>query len=133
MKKKVVSTLEILTNCDLLLDIELIECIISKDGLLEIYTVLNDKTPCVIYFDAVWDYRCSIEAACIERFSGFLRNTNHNSSILIVNNSEYVKYFTLQSSGTRPTAALVEYIVFDKVDCVISVLSENKPETKKIG
>ena len=57
----------------------------------------------------------------------FIRNTEKSSSILIVNNSEYVKYFEAQSSGTRPTDYLTEYIVYDKTDTVISVLSIKEP------
>ncbi len=125
--------MESLSNCHLLIDIEFIEQVLSKDGLLEIHLVLVGKKSCVIYFDRVWDYRCSIEAACIARFANFIRKSDSNSSILIVNDSEYIKYFISQSFGTRPTNSLVEYIVFDKVDTVISVLSEKEPKIKMCG
>ncbi len=47
-------------------------------------------------------------------------------------NSEYIKYFEQQVSGTLPVDKLKEYIIFDKVDTVISALAFEDPEVKDI-
>lgn len=122
--------MESISNCNLIIDIALIEKVVSRDGSLEIETVLDNRAHCILCFESVWDYRCSIEAACIDRFSKFLRKAVKSSSVLIVDNSEYIKYFETQASGTRPIDTLVEYIIYDKVDTIISVLSAKKPWIK---
>lgn len=79
-------------------------------------------------FDFVWDMRCSIENAYIDRSTKFLHSERERSSILIILNSKYVKYFEQQSSGTRPIDQLKNYILYDSVDTVVEILSIKEPE-----
>lgn len=49
------------------------------------------------------------------------------SSILLIQNSNYVTYFEEQVSGTRPIDELKDFILFDRVDTIIEVLTLKEP------
>ena len=78
----------------------------------------------------VWDMRVAIENAFLARV--LKRNLNRNSSILLVENSEYIDYFERQICGTYPTDELKHYIIFDKTDTVIEVLMLEEPDLLEV-
>jgi hypothetical protein len=124
--------MEKLINSDLIIDIECIEMISGANQCFEIVFVANDKTKYKIAFDFVWDMRYSIENGYIDRASKFLHTEKEKSSVLLIENSEYVKYFEKQVSGTRPIDSIKNYILFDSIDTVVEVLTIKKPVLTKI-
>lgn len=119
--------MEKLVNCSIFLDIECIDKIIAGNQVYEVFITSTNREKYKIVFDFVWDFRCSIENAYLERASNFYHNEEQKSSILLVENSEYIKYFKEQVSGTRPISELKNYIIFDRVDTIIEVLTIKEP------
>lgn len=124
--------MEKLVNCDIVIDIKSIDKIVAGNQLCEIFFTTTDQIKYKIVFDFVWDFRASIENAYISRSSKFCHNEKEKSSILLIQNSSYVKYFKKQVSGTRPISELNDYILFDSVDTIIELLSIKKPILIKI-
>jgi len=124
--------MEKLVNSDIIIDIEHIEMISGGDQYFEVVFMTKDNTKYKIVFDLVYDVRCSIESGYIDRFSKFIRAVQQKSSVLVIENSEYVNYFMNQASGTRPIQDVEDYILFDVIDTVIEVLTIKKPKLVKI-
>ena len=124
--------METLINCDIMIDIELIEMISGRNQSFEVKFLTKDKTKYKLAFDWVWDLRYSIENGYIDRFSKFIRGVEQESSVLLVENSKYIKYFESQVSGTRPVNDLKNYIIYDTVDTVIEVLTAKEPKLLRI-
>lgn len=119
--------MEKLVNCDLILSIREIEGFNGGNQKLSLRVRTDNNQLIVIKFDCIWDMRYSIENGYIDRYSNFLRDIEKESSVLVVENSKYIKYFDEQVSGTRPTDKLVNYIINDSTDTVIEILSLEKP------
>lgn len=124
--------METLVNCGIIVDIEIIDKVVAGNQLYEIFFTAANQDKYKLAFDFVWDYRCSIENGYLERFSKFCHKEKEESSILLVQDSEYVKYFEEQVSGTRPTDKLKNYILFDRVDTVIELLTLEEPVLTKV-
>lgn len=124
--------METLVNCDIVIDIERIDKIVGENQLYQVFFTAINQIKYRIVFDFVWDFRCSIENAYIERSSKFGHNEKEKSSILLIQNSNYVKYFEKQVSGTRPIGELKNYILFDCVDTIIELLTLKEPVLIKI-
>lgn len=124
--------MERLINCNIVVDIEKIEKISGGNQFFEIYFEDPNKTKYKIIFDFVWDIRSSIENAYIERASNFFHAEREKSSILMIENSKYIKFFEEQVSGTRPVREIKDYIISDSVDTVIEVLTIKEPVLVKI-
>lgn len=80
----------------------------------------------------MWDIRCSIENAYIERASKFRHDEIEKSSVLLIQNSNYIQYFEEQVSGTRPVNEIKNYILFDSVDTIVEILTLKEPVLVKI-
>ena len=124
--------MELLVNCNIVIDIESIDKILAGNQLYEVFFTSTNQTKYKIVFDFVWDFRCSIENAYIDRSSKFCHNEKEKSNILLIQNSNYVKYFEKQVSGTRPISELKNYILFDSVDTIIELLTLKEPVLIKI-
>ncbi|MBD5470023.1 MAG: hypothetical protein HDR19_02585 [Lachnospiraceae bacterium] len=125
--------MEILVNCNIMIDIEMIDNIQGGNQSYEIFFSSKDKSKYKIVFDSVWDLRCSIENAYIDRFSKFCHNEEQESSVLLIQNSDYIQYFEKQVSGTRPVSGLKDYILFDSVDTVMEILTLKEPILVKLS
>lgn len=115
--------METIVNCDIIIDIESIDKIVAGNQLYEVFFTTTNQIKYKIVFDFVWDFRCSIENAYINRSSKFCHNEKEKSSIFLIQNSNYVKYFEEQVCGTRPTDGLKDYILLDCVDTIIELLT----------
>lgn len=124
--------MEKLVNCNIFVDIEIIDKISGGNQFYEVFFSTTDKINYKLVFDFVWDYRCAIENAYIDRFSKFCHNVEKESSVLMIENSDYVKYFQEQVSGTLPVDKVRDYLLFDTVDTVIEVLAVKEPVLVKI-
>ena len=124
--------MEILLNCDIVIDIESIDGIMAGNQSYEIFFSTKNQIRYKLIFDYVWDFRCSIENAYIERSSKFCHNEKIKSSILLIQNSNYIKYFEEQVSGTRPIEKLKNYVIFDCVDTIIELLTLKEPVLMQI-
>lgn len=124
--------MELLVNCDIVVDIESIDNISGANQEYTIYFTSSNKTKYKLVFDFVWELRCAIENAYIERSTQFKHAEVERSSVLVVQNSEYIKYFAKQASGTRPLDAIKNYIIFDSIDTIIEVLTIKEPMLIKI-
>ena len=76
------------------------------------------KSKSILHFDDVWDFRYAIENAFIDRCYNMRRQKvwTEDNSIYIVKNSEYIKYFENQVSGTRQIDELKHFLIFDTLD-----------------
>lgn len=122
--------MEKLVNCETTIDIEWIENVSGGDRFFEVAFSTKDKKKYKIILKHVWDMRWSIENASIDRFCAFRKNLPEgmtNSSVYLVENSEYIKYFENQVSGTRPIDELKHYIFLDKTDNILYVLTVESP------
>lgn len=124
--------MELLENCGIIVDINCIDKILAGNQRCEVFFTSANKTKYKIIFDFVWDFRCSIENAYIERSSKFCHKEKKKSSILLINNSNYIKYFEEQISGTLPISKLKNYILFDSVDTIIELLTLKEPVLMEI-
>jgi hypothetical protein len=124
--------MEKLVNCNIIINIESIEMISGANQYFEMVFLSSEETKYKIVFDFVWDLRYSIENGYIDRASKFLHEAGEKSSVLMIENSEYVKYFESQVSGTRPTEGIRDYILFDSVDTVVEVLTIKEPALVKV-
>ncbi|MGI6668348.1 MAG: hypothetical protein ACOX4M_02600 [Acetivibrionales bacterium] len=123
--------MEKLKNCNIVIDIEEIELISGANQEFEVLLMTKDKKKYKIVFNYVLGYEI-LNRKCfyIDRFCNFRKNMSENlidNSIFIVENSEYVKYFKNQVSGTIPVDNITHYILFDKVDTIIDVLTAKEP------
>jgi len=126
--------MERLTNCDIIIDIDLIEFISGGNEFFEVTFLTKEKEKHKIVFDSVWDMRYSIENASIDRFSEFRKCLPEglvDNSIYTVENSKYIAYFEHQVSGTRSIDNLKHYILYDTVDTTLDVLTVEKPTLVK--
>lgn len=82
-----------------------------------------------LFFDSVWDFRYSIENGFIGRCPEMdhIGSRAVYTSIYLVENSKYIKYFEQQVSSTRPIDDLKHFIIFDGIDTGIEVLSNAEP------
>ena len=86
--------MEKLSNCDIVLDIKVIENISGANQYFEVTFICKDMKKCKLIFDHVWDMRYSIENASIERFSQFRKSLPEGlmeNNIYVVKDSEYIK------------------------------------------
>ena len=121
-----------LENCGIIVDIECVDKILAGNQMCEVFFTSTNKIKYKIIFDFVWDFRCSIENAYIDRSSKFCHEEKKKSSILVINNSNYIKYFEEQVSGTRPISELKNYILFDAVDTIVELLTLKEPVLMEI-
>ena len=124
--------MEKLENCNIVIDIESIDKISGGNQTYEVFFISKENIKYKIIFDFVWDIRCSIESAYIDRSSKFCHNERQKSSVLLMKDSDYIKFFEDQVSGTRPVDEIKNYILFDSIDTVIEVLTLKEPVLKKI-
>lgn len=117
--------MEKLTNCNLILDIEIIESVSGGNQSFEVVFFTTDKEKYKLIFELVWDMRYSVENASIERFCEFRKHLPDgiiDNGIYVVENSDYIKYFQYQVSETLPVDELKHYILCDRVDTTLDVL-----------
>ena len=127
--------MENLKNCDIIIDIELIELVSGGNREFEILLATKDKGKYKIIFNFVWDLRYSIENASIDRFYHYRKCLSEgliDNSVYMVENSEYIKYFENQVSGTCPVNELKHYVLCDSIDTVLDVLTVKTPTLVKI-
>jgi len=124
-----------LKNCDLILEIELIESISGGNREFEIIFSTRSREKYKMIFRRVWDLRYSVENASIYRFCEFRKCLPEgivDNSIYIVENSEYIKYFEQQVSGTYLVDDVIHYILSDNIDTFVDILAIEKPMLVKI-
>ncbi len=113
--------------------IELIDFFIGGNQELTVYFTDKQKNKWILYFDLVWDFRYAVENAFIDRCSHMEKNKTREeySSIYLVENSEYIKYFENQISGSLPTDELKHFLIFDQTDTALEILTTKKPVLRK--
>lgn len=126
--------MEQLTNCDFTLDIELIETIMGGNQEFSICFTAANAEKFRLDFDHVLDLRYSIESGYIDRFCRFRENLPDNlipNDIYIVKNSDYVKYFQHQASGTYDDVLITHYLITDQIDTGVDILTLQPPKLVK--
>jgi hypothetical protein len=124
--------MERLVNCPIRVDIEMIDKVSGGNQEFEVFFTTTDKKKYRLFFERVWDLRYSIENGSIDRFSKFIRNEKRASSIVLVEDSDYIKYFEQQVSGTRPVDELKNYIMFDAIDTGVDILTLREPVLEEL-
>jgi len=112
------------------LQIEIVDSFIGGNQELKIYFTDKEKSKWLLYFDLVWDFRYAIENAFLGKCA-YMRQQKYawieDSSIYIVENSKYIKYFEEQVSGTCPSDDLKHFLIFDEIDTGIEILACKEP------
>jgi len=82
----------------------------------------------MLSFDHVWDFRYAIENAFIDRcFKIRMNYVEEHKSIYVVEDSDYIKYFENQVSGSVPVNELKHFLIFDKFDTGLEILANVEP------
>jgi len=124
--------MEILKNCNIIIDIELIENITGSNQYFEVVFSNQNKEKYKMVFDFVWDMRYSIENGYIDRISKFVQGWKQESGVFLIENSKYIEYFESQVSGTLPTDNIKDYLIVDKTDTILEILTNKEPVLFKI-
>jgi len=117
--------MEKLANCEFVIDIDMIENISGANQSFEVTFSTVNKKKYKFIFNFVYDMRYSVENASIDRFyelRKFLPEGIVDNGIYVVENSEYIKYFEHQVSGTLPIDEMTHYILCDRVDTILDIL-----------
>ncbi len=128
--------MEQLMNTELILDIEEITAFRGGDEWFEIDYLTKEKEAYRLSFSWVWDVHYSIENGFIDRFYRLrmnLQNDIIDNGIYIVIDSEYIKRFANEISGTRPLDDLKDYIISDRMNTVIELLTCRNPVLARIS
>jgi hypothetical protein len=106
----------------------MIEHIIGGNRGFDIIATTQDKKTIKISFDHVCDFRYAIENAWIVRYADFnKKHVHHNSSILLVKNSEFIEHYAKHACGTMPIDTIKDYLINDSVDAAVEVLTDSDP------
>ena len=105
------------------IQIEIINCFEGGNRELNVFFTNTKNEKQKLYFDFVFDFRYAIENAFLNR--DFFRK--EYSSIYIVENSDYIKYFSNQVCGTYSIENLNHYIIFDSIDSGLEILTTKEP------
>ena len=129
------ANMERFTNCELIIDILEIEAIDGGNQSFEIRYIAQDEKRYKLTFECVWGLRYSIEEGYIDQGHHIWKNTSKDvvvNGIYIIEDSEYLKYFERQVSGTRPVDGITVYFIGDKTDTCVEVLALSKPILEKL-
>ncbi|MEY9972737.1 hypothetical protein ABH966_003113 [Lysinibacillus sp. RC46] len=85
-----------------------------------------------LQFNDVLDIRYSIENGFIDRVSNMPVDILKNNRMFVLTDSSYFNNFTLQISGTIPTDNIKHYLLFNRVDTGVELLTTNEPILKKL-
>ena len=109
--------------------IELIDQFEGGNQELNICFTDDKKKKWVLHFDSVWDFRYAVENAFIDRSYQLEKNEacEGHSCMYIVQDSEYIEYFHNQVSGSIPTDELKHFVLFDRIDTGIDILTLKEP------
>ena len=109
--------------------VELIESFEGGNQELTIYFLDKEKKKWSLRFDPVWDFRYAVENAFLDRCYRIEQNETRSEycSIYVVEDSEYIKYFKNQVAGTLPADDLKHFLIFDKIDTGIEILTIKEP------
>ncbi len=100
-----------------------------------LFTSKADKCRYKLLLNHVYDMRYSIENGYIERFYQLRKNSSEgieDNDLYVIENSEYIKFFHKQSSYTRDTDQLTNYIICDEIDTVLEFISSDEPILVKL-
>ena len=87
--------------------------------------------PFLIYEIRLWYH--IIPAIPVQQWeTGYYYIVVIDNGVYIVEDSEYIKYFEHQVSGTMPTDELKHYIISDNIDTTLDILTTKEPTLSKI-
>lgn len=124
--------MEVLKNCGIVVDIYDIYNISGDNRWYSIFFSTPSGEKYELSFVDVWEIRSTIENGYIERSNKFIRDIEKDSSIVLVEGSESIKYFENQVTGTYPVDELKNFLLFDAAGTVVEVLSLYEPLLKKL-
>ena len=107
----------------------LIDFFVGGNEEFRVFFADRNRNQWELYFDQVWDFRYAIENAFIDRCCYLKKEEawTEINSIYLVENSEYVKYFEEQASGTRSIDDLKHFLIFDDMDTGLEILTNKEP------
>jgi len=114
------------------LDIEFIEELKGGNRDFVIYFSNTENNKFKLQFKDVLDIRYSVENGFIDRISTIPVDVLRNNRIFMVTDSCYLNNFIFQISGTMPTKNIKHYLLFDRVDTGIELLTTNEPTLTKL-
>lgn len=118
-------------NTEFILNITKIKKITVEDGKSIVLVDSKEYGIVEIIFENVWDCRYTIENGIIDRGTSIIHEEKIKNSIYEVKESRYIDYFKKQVSGTRSIDKLKDYILYDEIETVFEVLTNDKPYLRK--
>ena len=118
-------------NTEFILNITKIKKITVEDGKNIVLVDSKEYGIVEIIFENVWDCRYTIENGIIDRGTSIIHEEKIKNSIYEVKESRYIDYFKKQVSGTRSIDKLKDYILYDEIETVFEVLTNDKPYLRK--
>jgi len=109
------------------LKIEMIESFNGGNREVSLHFIDENRLNYSLFFGNVYDFRYAIENAFIDRFVNIPKETLSVNSIFTVTESEFLKNFEYQVSGTIPLTNIRHFIVCDSVDTAIELLTDLEP------
>lgn len=114
------------------LDIEFIEEFKGGNREFEIYFSDSVRNKFKLQFNNVLDIRYSVENGFIDRISNMPVDILENNRIFVLTDSSYFNNFAIQISGTIPTENIKHYLLFDRIDTGIELLTTSEPMLKEL-
>ena len=87
----------------------------------------KDKSKHTLFFENVLSLKYTTENGFINRFYNVPSGVLGSNSIYIVEDSEYLKNFEYEVSGTIPTDDVRHFLVLDSIDTGIEILTTHDP------
>jgi len=87
----------------------------------------EDKSQHTLFFENVLSLKYTTENGFINRFYNVPSGVLGSNSIYIVKDSEYLKNFEYEVSGTIPTDDVRHFLVLDSIDTGIEILTTHDP------
>ena len=87
----------------------------------------ENKSKHTLFFEGVLSLKYTTENGFINRFHNVPGEVLWNNSIFVVEDSEYLKDFKYEVSGTIPIDDVRHFIIFDTIDTGIEILTTHDP------
>lgn len=81
-----------------------------------------------VIFEDIYAYKYSNESGIIDRVSKVPVEILRKNKVFLVEESDYLKEYEFQSSGTRPMEEVRHFVLLDGIDTVVEVLAMSEPK-----
>ena len=112
---------------ELNIDVYEITSYVGSIAIASINFTAKDKSKHTLFFENVLSLKYTTENGFINRLYNVPREVLRSNRIFVVEDSEYLKDFEYEVSGTIPIDDVRHFIIFDTIDTGIEILTTHKP------